>query len=476
MERRGGPDPALLSRKIGPHGAAPPARRGPGSSRPGRPARRLRRPGQPAGAPGRPPRPRSWCRSATAGCWPARSPTTGARPCRWPRPGRACPPPAWPPSSAATRTCPTSGSTRRRQRRPSSTSTTSTRPLPGPWEWDVKRLAAPASRSRPAGNGLAAQRRPPCITVAAVARYRAAMRELRPAQPTSDVWYAHVERRSCPPPCWRERVARPGVAAALTPGGRTPDNAARSCAKLTRFRDGQPAVHLRARRCWSRSTSCCAPGSRTSPSSSAPGHARLHGHAAERPPSPCWTASNYVRPGPPGGRGGQRGDALLRGPAARPRRRRPALPAGEGGPGPRPASEFTGPAPVRPPGPAGGGRPAADAGRQRHLPGLAHRRRRPAGTSRDYYVRQLRDRQAARQRSHPWTPPPCAATGSCAGDPARPHARPADRIAIAAYLGGSDVFYRTIADLPVLYAHQNERDLAALATARKPPDRRAGPH
>ena len=45
-------------------------------------------------------------------------------------------------SSAATPTCPTSASSARPSGAWSSTSTTSTRPCPGPFEWDVKRLAA----------------------------------------------------------------------------------------------------------------------------------------------------------------------------------------------------------------------------------------------------------------------------------------------------------------------------------------------
>ena len=45
--------------------------------------------------------------------------------------------------------------------------------------------------------------------------------------------------------------------------------------------------------------------------------------------------------------------------------------------------------------------------------------------------------------------------------------RSGDRIAIAAYLGGSDVFDRAIAKFAVAYADQNERDYQALADAAK---------
>jgi hypothetical protein len=48
---------------------------------------------------------------------------------------------------------------------------------------------------------------------------------------------------------------------------------------------------------------------------------------------------------------------------------------------------------------------------------------------------------------------------------ARAHARSGDRIAIAAYLGTSDVFDQAVARFAASYADQNERDHAALAAA-----------
>ena len=53
----------------------------------------------------------------------------------------------------------------------------------------------------------------------------------------------------------------------------------------------------------------------------------------------------------------------------------------------------------------------------------------------------------------------------CGWTLARAHARSGDRIAIAAYLGTSDVFDRAIADFASAYAGQNERDYEALARA-----------
>jgi hypothetical protein len=53
----------------------------------------------------------------------------------------------------------------------------------------------------------------------------------------------------------------------------------------------------------------------------------------------------------------------------------------------------------------------------------------------------------------------------CGWTLARAHARSGDRIAIAAYLGGGDVFDRAMADFAESYADQNERDYAALVSA-----------
>jgi len=53
----------------------------------------------------------------------------------------------------------------------------------------------------------------------------------------------------------------------------------------------------------------------------------------------------------------------------------------------------------------------------------------------------------------------------CGWTLARAHARSGDRIAIASYLGNSDVFDKAIAAFAVAYADQNERDYQALQDA-----------
>ncbi len=53
----------------------------------------------------------------------------------------------------------------------------------------------------------------------------------------------------------------------------------------------------------------------------------------------------------------------------------------------------------------------------------------------------------------------------CGATLARAHARSGDRIAIAAYLGHSEVFDRAIASFAVAYADQNDRDFEIFAKA-----------
>jgi hypothetical protein len=63
------------------------------------------------------------------------------------------------------------------------------------------------------------------------------------------------------------------------------------------------------------------------------------------------------------------------------------------------------------------------------------------------------------------TPAERVARGKAAPADARAHARSGDRIAIAAYLGGSDVFDRAVTTFAAAYADQNERDYQSLVEA-----------
>ena len=87
------------------------------------------------------------------------------------------------------------------------------------------------------------------------------------------------------------------------------------------------------------------------------------------------------------------------------------------------------------------------------------------GKQRDFYVRQLRDWKFSMD-IETMVPRGMRMYGElCGWTLARAHARSGDRIAIAAYLGGSDVFEQAITRFASAYADQNERDHSSLIEA-----------
>jgi uncharacterized protein (DUF2252 family) len=87
--------------------------------------------------------------------------------------------------------------------------------------------------------------------------------------------------------------------------------------------------------------------------------------------------------------------------------------------------------------------------------------------ARDFYGRQLKDWKGSAEIEL-MAPTGMATYGTlCGWTLARAHARSGDSIAIASYLGNSDAFDRAILEFSQAYADQNERDYSALAAAVK---------
>jgi uncharacterized protein (DUF2252 family) len=87
------------------------------------------------------------------------------------------------------------------------------------------------------------------------------------------------------------------------------------------------------------------------------------------------------------------------------------------------------------------------------------------GMTRDYYVRQFHDWKGSADVETMQVPGATLYSRICGATLGRAHARWGDRIAIAAYLGKGPAFDRAIAQFAESYADQNERDFATFAKA-----------
>jgi len=90
-----------------------------------------------------------------------------------------------------------------------------------------------------------------------------------------------------------------------------------------------------------------------------------------------------------------------------------------------------------------------------------------APSGRQYYVRQLEDMKGSFDILHMDAVGLESYARLCAWTLARAHARSGDPSVIASYLGNSDVFDRALAEFALRYAAQNEKDYAALQKAAK---------
>jgi uncharacterized protein (DUF2252 family) len=89
------------------------------------------------------------------------------------------------------------------------------------------------------------------------------------------------------------------------------------------------------------------------------------------------------------------------------------------------------------------------------------------GSPRDYYARQLHDWKGGAEIETFRVPGATLYAELCGATLARAHARWGDRIAIGSYLGKGHAFDEAVADFSEAYADQNERDYEAFAAAVK---------
>ena len=332
--------------------------------------------------------------------------------------------------------------------------------LPGPWEWDVKRLVASfavAGRQ----NGFTGRQRHR-VTVAAAAAYRMAMRDFAETdQPRGLVRPARHGRPARP----LARDSAPGSGRAYGGGAGEGSDAGQS-PRARKALDGgrRRTSHRRA----------AADGR----AGGGPVAGRVRGEAlpADASPDP-WLqpfaparTQAPARPvpdgahGPQGRRCGKRRHPRLDPADARSRRCRPAFPAGEGGPGIG-TGEVRGREHLRQSRGARRRRSTPDADQRGHLP----RRRTGSAASTEGTATSTcgscatgRGRLWSRRcRRGGWPP----TRRICGWTLARAHARSGDRIAIAAYLGSSDRFDQAVADFAESYADLNESDFSWLQSA-----------
>ena len=267
-----------------------------------------------------------------------------------------------------------------------STSTTSTRRCPGPWEWDVKRLAVSmlvAARD----NGFAGKDQER-VVLDTVGEYRARMAEFA-AMRNLDVWYTRFEVEELVPRVrsqvgakMRKRLDRTVAKAvdARQHAGVLEALARRSTGAAHRLRAAadRPARRLRARPrnaigsepIWS---GCCG---RTASRSNMTVERCSSSSGSSIWPARWWASAASGRV--PGSRCCSAATTRIR---CSCRSRRHSRRCSRSSPGER--------VPQR--GRARRRRAADDAGVERHLPRLAQRRAEHPRQLRDYYVRQLRD-------------------------------------------------------------------------------------
>ena len=344
--------------------------------------------------------------------------------------------------------------------------------LPGPFEYDVKRLAASFTiAARNNGFGKADTR---AATLASVAAYREAMASFA-AMGTLDIWYAHLaedeflkaiesaadeaskaSKKAAKAAKRVAKTARKGAAKART------RDSLQALSKLGERVDGQyrivsqPPIVVPARELEATYGLSADQIERVI-------REQFRGYRAtlqddRRQPA---GAVPDGRHGPQGGGGGQRRHPGLHRPA----------------PGPRPAATRCSCRSRRRPGRSWraicrksrykqpGERVVQGQRMMQAASDIFLGWTKGADDTRHYYWRQLRDMKASAEVESMAPVALAFYARACGWTLARAHARSGDPIAIAAYLGEGDQFDRSIADFAQRYADQNELDYQAFADA-----------
>jgi uncharacterized protein (DUF2252 family) len=335
--------------------------------------------------------------------------------------------------------------------------------LPGPWEWDVKRLAASlevAGRD----NGLVPKQRRD-IVAAAVSRYRMAMREFA-AMTNLDVWYAHADMTEVRAQLDTQLRARQRKYLDQSLAKAHTRDSLQELAKLTRIVDGRPRIISDPPLLVPIDELVPAETERADLEGLLTGLLAKYQRTLETDRRYlleqfefCDMARKVVGVGSVGTRcwivlmlGRDETDPLF----LQVKEAEASV-----------LSRFVGASKYANQGQrvvAGQRLMQASSdiflGWQRNEAGLD-------GRQRDFYIRQLRDWKFSVEIAL-LRPEGLQMYGAlCGWTLARAHARSGDRIAIASYLGGSDVFDRAIAKFATAYADQNERDHQGLIDAVK---------
>jgi hypothetical protein len=335
--------------------------------------------------------------------------------------------------------------------------------LPGPWEWDVKRLAASIAVGARENGFREADRR--TIVLAAVGGYREAMREFA-AMRNVDVWYAHIDVEELFGQLQKQVAARQAKRARATIAKARTRDSMQAFAKLTRMVDGEPRIIADPPLIVPLSDLVDASVTREELAERMRGLIRSYRSTLQNDRRVLLESYRFVDMARKvvgvGSVGTRAWIVLMLGMDGRDPLFLQAKEAQ-----PSVLERFVGKSRY-----SNQGERVVRGQRLMQAVSdifLGWQRATPSATldeaSRDFYIRQLRDWKGSAVIEEMVPRGMAEYARVCGWTLARAHARSGDRVAIASYLGGGDVFDRALAEFAERYADQNERDYQALQEA-----------